>query len=209
MKNIILIAPPGGGKGTLSKELLKKYQFNHISTGDLLRDKAKTNIEIDNLLKNGMFVSDDIVLSLIKENIIESNINYILDGYPRTINQAKSLEKLLVDIKRNDYKVIVINLPYEEIKKRITGRYLCSQCGAIYNIYHDAFKPKHEGICDKCQHKLYQRSDDNEETFINRYQKYQNESKPILEFYKDKIYNLDGMLELEEKLEKVMEVLND
>ncbi len=206
MRNIILIAPPGGGKGTLSKKLLEEYPFNHISTGDLLREKAKDNKEIREIMEKGLFVSSDTVLSLIKEALLKNKEAFILDGYPRNMEQAEALDDLLERLGRQNFVVLYINTPKDEIVKRITGRRQCTNCGAIYNMNSDEYRPQFEGICDKCSSPLYERVDDNLDTLENRLKTYNEETRPILEHYRDRVVELNG-LNLDVK--KIMELLND
>lgn len=206
MRNIILIAPPGGGKGTLSKMLLEEYPFNHISTGDLLREKAKDNKEIRDIMEKGLFVSSDTVLSLIKEALLKNKEAFILDGYPRNMEQAEALDDLLERLGRQNFVVLYINTPKDEIVKRITGRRQCTNCGAIYNMNSDEYRPQFEGICDKCSSPLYERVDDNLDTLENRLKTYNEETRPILEHYRDRVVEING-LNLDVK--EIMELLND
>jgi adenylate kinase len=184
---IILLGPPGTGKGTQSELLTKKYGIPQISTGDILREAVKNNTELGKKVKKymdeGELVTDDIILDIVTVRIKESDCQkgFLLDGFPRTIPQAESLEK----ITNIDY-VIEINTSDETIIKRLSNRRQCTKCGKIYGI---DIPPRVEGICNKCGGKLYQRDDDKEEAIINRLSIYRATTKPLINFY-----NLKGNL---------------
>ena len=192
MKNIILIAAPAAGKGTLSELLVEKYNYVHISTGDLLRDVSREESElgkkVSNMLKNGELVTDEIVFELLENRLSkEDTLNgYILDGFPRTLEQAYKYDEILKKLNKDLGIVAVLNTEYETLKKRIVGRVLCSDCGSIYNTLTGVNTPKVENICDKCGGSLYKRSDDNEESFKTRYETYLEKTKPLIEFYQEK-----------------------
>ena len=198
MKNIILIAAPAAGKGTLSDLLVKKYDYLHISTGDLLREVSKENTElgqkIAKLLKNGELVTDEIVFELLENKLRQVDKPYILDGFPRTLNQAYKYDELIQKLNKDLGIVVVLNCDYEILKKRIVGRYLCKDCGSIYNTLTGVNTPKQEGICDNCGGDLYKRSDDNEESFKTRYETYLEKTKPLIDFYEKKgnLYYIDS-----------------
>lgn len=215
MKNIILIAPPAAGKGTQSKLLSSKYQIPHISTGDLLRSASLKNDEMGNLIKHiletGQLVSDDIVIKLLSDTIVgeECKNGYILDGFPRTVNQAKEYVKLLAELNFPLGDVIYLDIPKEVVKKRIVGRLSCSKCKAVYNNYIDALKSKQEGLCDVCSSNLVKRSDDNEQTFNDRYDVFMEYTYPLLEFFKDNLKIVKGDLSSLETFEEIVRVIND
>ena len=183
MKNIILIAAPAAGKGTLSDLLVKKYDYLHISTGDLLREVSKEMTElgqkIAKMLKNGELVTDEIVFELLENKLRQVDKPYILDGFPRTLNQAYKYDELIQKLNKDLGIVVVLNCDYEILKKRIVGRYLCKDCGSIYNTLTGVNTPKQEGICDNCGGDLYKRSDDNEESFKTRYETYLEKTKQL------------------------------
>ena len=210
MKNILFIAPPAGGKGTLSDELVSKFGYTHISTGDLLRDVDKSSelgIKVNELISKGELVPDDIVLALLKaklETLSESNA-FILDGYPRNIDQAYALEDVLQELGLSLDYAIELDVPYDILLKRAIGRVSCPKCKATFNTF---FKqPKVEGICDVCGEKLFHRSDDNEETFATRYETYMKNAEPLIEFYgnKNKLVKLDGINNTLEELVSVIQ----
>ena len=181
MKDIIFVAAPAAGKGTQSAHLVDKYNFIHISTGDLLRDEAKSGTPLGNKLKEmlttGKLISDDIVNDLLIKRLEEvKEVPKIFDGYPRTVEQAKLLDTLI-----SDYKVIYLDISYEETKNRILGRMTCPKCHSVYNT--TSLKPKKDGICDKCGSILDKRKDDNEETFKERFLEYQKNTNPLLDYY--------------------------
>lgn len=192
MKNIILIAAPAAGKGTLSELLVEKYDYLHISTGDLLRDASRDESElgkrISNMLKNGELVTDEIVFELLENRLNkEDTLNgYILDGFPRTLEQAHKYDEIMKKLNKDLGIVVVLNTEYETLRKRIVGRVLCSSCGSIYNTLTGVNTPKVENTCDKCGSSLYKRSDDNEESFKTRYETYLEKTKPLIEFYREK-----------------------
>ena len=197
MKNIIFLAPPAAGKGTLSEMLVEKYGYGHISTGDLLREEIKNKTEIgmqaESLMKEGKFVSDDVIIELISNRITKSDCEngYILDGFPRTLNQAEKYDELLNKLNKELGVVIYINIDKDMAMKRACSRITCPKCGKIYNKYSNEMKPKQDGICDDCGVSLTQRSDDSEETFVKRFDEYVNKTMPLYDYYKNK-----GVLEV-------------
>ena len=213
MKNIILIAAPAAGKGTLSEMLVEKYDYVHISTGDLLRDASKDETElgkkISDMLKNGELVTNEIVFDLLEKRLLQDDTKkgYILDGFPRTMEQAIMYDEMIQRLNKDLGVVIVLESDYETLKKRIVGRMLCEDCGSVYNTLTGVNTPSVENICDKCGGKLYKRSDDNAESFKTRYETYLEKTKPLIDFYKEKGVlhfvnsdTKDGMLEATEEL---------
>ena len=213
MKNIIFIAPPASGKGTQSEILVREYGYNHISTGDLLREKqndgTELGIKIKNLLASGSLVDDDIVTELLKEKLGSISGPFILDGYPRNINQANILDNLLNELNKNIDAVIYLNVDSDTAMKRALGRISCKDCGKIYHKYNEAMKPKNEGICDICNGELVGRSDDNEESFKVRFNTYIENTKPLLDFYKNegKLVVIDKNDTPDETFEEVKKVI--
>ena len=190
MKNIIFIAPPAAGKGTESELLVKDFGYNHISTGELLRAKQNDGSDLGNcikdLLSQGKFVDDEIVTEILKDKLVNIDGPFILDGYPRNINQAEVLENVLSELGLNIGAVIYLNVDVDTAMKRALGRITCPKCNKIYNKYSNDMKPKISGICDKCNISLIGRSDDNEESFKYRFETYLNSTKPLLDYYKGK-----------------------
>lgn len=188
MKNIIFIAPPAAGKGTQSDLLVKKYGYTHVSTGDLLRDEIAKQSEIGKDIKkimdSGNLISDDIVSKLLKNKLSSLDGPFILDGYPRDMAQISILENILKELNKSINIVIYFDVPYDILLSRVVGRLVCPNCSRSYHKVN--LKPKVDGICDDCQTPLINRSDDNEETFKNRYQSYIDYTSPITQYYKDK-----------------------
>ena len=211
MKNIIFIAPPAGGKGTLSDSLVENFGYIHISTGDLLRSVSKTSEigkKIDELISQGKFVSDEIVLSLLKDKLktLKENESFILDGFPRNLSQAELLDKLLLELNMNIDAVYKIDVPYDVCLKRAIGRINCPNCKTTYNKFFKA--PVVDGVCDKCGNSLVMRDDDNEITFKSRYDTYLDMTLPLCEFYKEKgiLVNIDG---INDPYEQLVSMIND
>lgn len=184
--NIILIAPPAAGKGTQAAKISKTYKVPHISTGDLLRNTS--NEEIQKLLKEGSLVDDKIITKLLKRRLENEDCTngYVLDGYPRNINQAKEYEQILKELNKALGIVIILDLDKEIAKQRIIGRVICQNCGNVYNELLKDTMPKEKGLCDNCHKSLIKRTDDNEETFNNRYETYEKETMPLIEYYENK-----------------------
>lgn len=191
MKNIIFIAPPAAGKGTQSDLLVKKYGYAHISTGDLLRSEveAKTSLglELSEIMKSGSFVSDEIVTKLLKNRLLQDDAKkgFILDGYPRNVEQAKILDNLVNELNINLDIVIYLNMSKELAMHRALGRITCPKCGRGYNKYESTMKPLKENLCDDCNIELISRTDDNEETFKIRFTNYINNTEPLLKYYEE------------------------
>ena len=186
MKNIIFIAPPAAGKGTQSQMLKEKFGYVHISTGDLLRAEiasgSELGCEVKNIIDKGNLVSDELMIDIIKSKLTEiKGKPFILDGFPRTLNQAESLDGILDD----NYETIYLELSREDAVKRIEGRLTCS-CGKSYNMNDEALKPKVAGICDICGKELVKRDDDNAQAFIVRYDNFLNNTKVLIDYYKNK-----------------------
>jgi len=192
VRNIIFVAPPAAGKGVQSELLKNKYGLAHISTGDLLREEVKSGSalgqDLDSIMKQGTLVSDDIITELLKKRLQKADIKngYILDGYPRTIEQAKKYEMLLEELHIDLGDVIFLDISEDIALKRITGRISCPKCGISYNRHFEELKPKVENICNKCQGNLESRIDDNEVTFRTRYQTYLSKTSTLLHYYEDK-----------------------
>lgn len=185
---IVLLGAPGSGKGTQAKLLVEKYKIPQISTGDLLRAAVSAGTELGKKAKAamdaGQLVTDDIVLGIIQERLSkpDAKSGFILDGFPRNIPQAQALDAMLARLGQPLQLSLLVDVDSEVLMKRLTGRRTCSQCGAIYNVY---FSPsKAGGKCDKCSGALTQRSDDNEETVRNRLRVYEDQTAPLVSYYK-------------------------
>ena len=192
MKNIIFIAPPAAGKGTQSKLVSVEYNIPHISTGDLLRDEVNSGSHLGKFLKEemdkGNLISDDIIVNLLRTRIckVDCNNGYILDGYPRNVEQAMIYENLVNELGKEVGIVIFMDIDKEIALKRTISRMICGTCGTSYNTAQENLKPTIDGVCDKCGHVSKVRSDDNEETFNNRFNTYINATKPLIEYYQNK-----------------------
>ncbi len=192
MKNIMFIAPPAAGKGTQAELIVEKYHIPHISTGDILREISKEDSEmgeyVRETLASGQLVKDEITYQLIEDRLKKEDCKngYIIDGFPRNIDQAYEYDKILERLGYDVGNVILLKIDKKVLEKRITGRRICESCGAIYNINDPKQTPKEESVCDSCGGKLYQRSDDNLESFQTRYQTYEEKTSPIIEHYRKK-----------------------
>jgi len=213
--NIIFVAPPAAGKGTQSALLVEKYGLIHISTGDLLREEVASQSELGLSLKDkmstGELISDDIVLGLLKKRLMQDDIKkgFILDGYPRNLNQAHELDSVLDELNMKIDHVLYLDMDKELAMHRALGRMSCPKCGKTYNKYEEVFKPKVDGKCDDCQEDLISRTDDNEETFNTRFDTYLDNTQPLLDYYKD--LNLLSVIDNsglpEETFKKIEEVI--
>ena len=209
MKNIIFIAPPAAGKGTHSKKLVDKYNYVHISTGDMLREViasgSELGLEVKSIIDQGKLVSDELIIRLINSKLSDiKGKPFILDGFPRTLSQAESLDSI-VD---NDYEVIYLDIDKETAIKRIEGR-LTWRCGASYNINEAVFRPQVEGICDKCGSKLVKRDDDNALAFAVRYDTFLENTKPLYEYYekKNKLHVIDVNKDASEIFDEISRIV--
>ena len=193
-KNIILMGPPGAGKGTLAKQLKDELNLVHISTVDMFRDAIKAQTELGKLAQNyinrGDLVPDDVTIGLVRERLSQDDCanGFLLDGFPRTLPQAEALSEMTKEISREIDVVVNLDCDNKELVRRISGRRVCRNCGAPYHIV--TLKPKKEGVCDLCGGELYQRKDDNEEALKVRLEHYVQDTKPLLDYYANK-----GLLE--------------
>ena len=200
MKNIIFIAPPAAGKGTQSAILEKKYHLPHISTGDVLRKESLEDTELGRYIRevmtSGGLVKDEVTYDLLLKRLSEKDCQngYVLDGYPRNIEQAYKYDEMLKELHQTLGYVILLDISEDILEKRITGRRICKSCNAVYNINSETESPKEESICDKCGSRLYQRNDDNITSFKNRYNLYLEKTKPLLDYYRKKgiLYVVNG-----------------
>lgn len=192
MKNIIFVAAPAAGKGTISAKVCTEYNIPHISTGDLLRNEiaasSKIGMEIKSAMARGEFVSYEVITKLLKKRLEAKDCKkgFILDGYPRNISQAKTYDNILKELNYDEGLVVFLDIDRELAMKRALSRVVCSKCGLSYNLINKEYAPLKEGICDNCGSSLKTRSDDNEESFINRFDTFMKETYPLLEYYEKK-----------------------
>ena len=212
--NIILMGLPGAGKGTQASEIVKKFPIPHISTGDMFRkaikDETDLGKEAKSYMDRGELVPDEVTVGIVKERISEDDAKkgFLLDGFPRTIDQVESLSQIMSELDREIDAVINIEVPEEELMNRLTGRRICEKCGTTYHLVFNP--PKVDGICDIDGGKLYQREDDNPETVSNRLSVNVKQSKPILEYYNNKgvLKNIDGSKDIDQVTNDVIDILD-
>lgn len=207
MKNLVLIGPPGSGKGTQSNILVEKRGYAHVSTGDLLRSEVAKGtdlgVRIKSVMDNGELVTDELVTELLKENIDLSSKQYIFDGFPRNVHQAEVLDSVILD--GVDYVAVFFNVNLERLIERVINRRVSSDGKHIYNLVSNP--PKKEGLCDETGLHLIQREDDKEQVVRNRIEVYERETKPMLDFYKEK--GLLAEVNADESIESVnRQILN-
>lgn len=209
---LVLLGPPGAGKGTQAKRLAERLALPHISTGDILRQNVKDGTDLGKLalgiMDKGLLVPDELVAKMLDGRFNNPDIKkgFILDGYPRTLSQAKTLDEILRGKNLAVDLVVYLDTSDAVIIKRLTGRLVCSKCGANFHAINMPSKVK--GTCDSCQGSLYQRSDDNEVTVRKRLQVYKNEVVSLIEYYTQakKLYRLNADLDPAVVLEQIIEL---
>jgi adenylate kinase len=216
MKNLILLGPPGAGKGTQAKEIADRYKLIQLSTGDMLRAAVKSGSEIGKrakaIMERGDLVPDEVVVGIVADRLDAPDCNngVIFDGFPRTLQQATALDEVLAAKKRKLNVVVELKVDDKKLVDRITGRFTCATCGAGY---HDTFKrPKKDGVCDTCGGtKFTRRPDDNAETVTNRLMVYYRETSPLLGYYfcKGTLRSLDGMADIADVSKAIFKVLDE
>ena len=211
--NIILLGPPGAGKGTQAKKLIDAYGIPQISTGDMLREavknKTQLGLEAKKFMDAGQLVPDEVVIGLVQERISRPDCakGFMLDGFPRTVPQAQALDKVLAGMSKRIDHVVSIEVPSQELLGRLTGRRTCKNCGQGFHVMFDP--PKAEGKCDKCGGELYQRDDDNEATVSNRLKVYDAQTKPLIDYYQAKglLRPIDGVGSIDAIFGRIKSVL--
>lgn len=212
---LVLLGPPGAGKGTQASAIVEKYQIPHISTGDIFRANIKEGTalgkEAKSYMDKGLLVPDELVVSIVKDRLLKDDCvkGFLLDGFPRTVNQAESLDSELSKMGIELDRVININANADILIERAVGRRICRECGATYHIKFNP--PKVEGVCDKDGGELYQRDDDNESTVSTRINVYMEQTQPLIEYYGDKglLLDVDGTLEISTVFELITEALDN
>lgn len=200
--NIVLMGLPGAGKGTQADKIVEKYDIPHISTGDMFRaaisDGTELGLQAKSFMDNGSLVPDEVTIGIVRERLSQPDCNqgFLLDGFPRTIEQAEALDAILADLGKSIEHVVNIEVAKEDLVKRLTGRRICKVCGSSYHLIFNP--PKEEGKCDKDGGELYQRADDNPETVNNRLEVNIKQSQPLLDFYaaKNVLTNINGDQEI-------------
>ena len=215
MLRAVLLGPPGAGKGTQAVRLVEKYEIPHISTGDIFRKNIKEGTELgqkaQEYMSAGALVPDELVVDLVKDRLQQDDCKngFLLDGFPRTIFQAEKLDEFLSE--SNLKMDIVINLKVEKeaLIKRLTGRRVCKDCGASYHIVN--IPPKKEGVCDICGGELIQRKDDNIETVENRINVYEEQTAPLIGYYKEagSLVDFDGEASLDEVFDAIVQAIGE
>ena len=210
---IVFMGPPGAGKGTQAEKIVENYQIPHISTGDMFRkaikDQTELGMEAKRYMDQGALVPDHVTIGIVKDRLSESDCKsgFLLDGFPRTVDQAKALDEILTSLDSKIDYVINIDVDLDILKERLTGRRICRSCGATYHMVFNP--PTVAGTCDKCGGELYQRKDDNEETVGNRLDVYVSQTKPLLDYYSlaGNLVNINGQQSIDLVFEEIREVL--
>lgn len=212
--NILIMGPAGSGKGTMSERIRDHFQIPHISTGDMFREniKKKTGLGLtaQSYINDGKLVPDSLTVAMVKDRIDKDDCSagYLLDGFPRSLPQAMELGKIATGDKSVEL-VLNLTIPFDELVNRITGRRLCKGCGSIYHTI--AHPSKVEGVCDNCGGQLYQRADDTVESLKVRLAEYENNTRPVLDYYSKKglVVNIDASLPIDEVWQQVKKALGD
>lgn len=210
---IVLLGAPGSGKGTQAKKLMEHFGIPQISTGDLLRAAVRGGTELGKKAKAamdaGQLVADEIVIGMIRERLQDADTEkgFIMDGFPRSGAQARELDKVLGSLGQPLDNALLIDVKFDALMKRLTGRRTCKDCGQMYNVYYSA--PKKEGICDRCGGELLQRADDNEATIGNRLKVYQEQTEPLVAYYQkqDKLSVIEGEGSIDEIYSRITQAL--
>ena len=212
---IIMLGAPGAGKGTQAKKIAEKYKIPHISTGDIFRANIKNGTELGNKAKTymdqGLLVPDELVVDLVVDRVKQDDCTngYVLDGFPRTIPQAEALDTALNAIGEKIDYAINVEVPDENIVRRMSGRRACVACGATYHLVH--IPPKTEGICDTCGKELILRDDDKPETVEKRLKVYHDQTQPLIDYFmkKNVLVEVDGTVEMADVFAAIVKILGE
>ena len=210
---IIMLGAPGAGKGTQAKMIADKYQVPHVSTGDIFRANIKNGTELGmeakKYMDQGQLVPDELTVKILLDRVAQPDCKngYVLDGFPRTIPQAEVLDKALAELSESIDYAINVDVPDENIVRRMSGRRACLSCGATYHIEH--IPPKKEGICDTCGQELVLRDDDKPETVLNRLDVYHKQTQPLIDFYTEKgvLRTVDGTVDMQDVFGAIVAIL--
>ena len=210
---VVLLGPPGAGKGTQAKLLRDRFEACQISTGDILRkavaDKTPLGREADGYLNRGELVPDDVIVRLVGERLKQTDCakGFVLDGFPRTLPQAQSLEGILKEMVLPLDGVLSIQVPHDVIVERLAGRRNCQNCGALYHLNFDP--PRNGETCDRCDGRLQQRDDDREDTITTRLRVYESQTAPLANFYRERgnLREINGVGKVEDIQQRIVEVL--
>ena len=213
--NLILLGPPGSGKGTQAQKIAEQYHIPQISTGDILRGAVKERtplgVEAQGYMDRGKLVPDEVVVGIVRERLMAPDCKkgFILDGFPRTLPQAEALDATLGEMKREIDHVISIEVDNEELLRRLTGRRTCRNCGTMYHVIFNP--PAKEGICNVCGGELYQRDDDREATIRARLQVYEDQTAPLIAYYNKKglLRPIKGVGTIEEIFRNIVKVVGE
>lgn len=212
---IIMLGAPGAGKGTQAKMIAEKYGIPHVSTGDLFRVNIKNGTELGmeakKYMDQGLLVPDELTVKMLLDRVAQADCEkgYVLDGFPRNIPQAEVLDKALSELGDAIDYAINVDVPDDNIVKRMSGRRACVTCGATYHIEH--VPPKKEGVCDKCGSELVLRDDDKPETVLNRLKVYHEQTQPLIEFYTAKgvLKTVDGTVDMQDVFGAIVDILGE
>ena len=215
MKSVVLLGPPGAGKGTQASGIAEKYQIPHISTGDIFRANVKEGtplgVKAKEYMDKGLLVPDELVCDLVEDRITKDDCKngYLLDGFPRTVFQAEHFDKFLAGKGQKLSMVVDIEVPEDILLPRMIGRRVCRGCGKPYHV--TTMPPKVEGVCDVCGGEVYQRDDDKEETVLNRFKVYNDQTSPLIEYYTKSGKNavIDGNRSVDEVFDNICALLGE
>ncbi len=210
---IVMLGAPGAGKGTQAQMIADKYHIPHVSTGDIFRANIKNGTELGmeakKYMDQGLLVPDELTVKILLDRVAQEDCKdgYLLDGFPRTIPQAEVLDKALAELGDAIDCAVNVDVPDENIVKRMSGRRACLSCGSTYHIEH--IPPKKEGVCDKCGNELVLRDDDKPETVLNRLEVYHKQTQPLIQFYEEKgvLKTVDGTKPMKEVFDSIVEIL--
>ncbi|MFZ2830313.1 MAG: adenylate kinase [Mesotoga infera] len=214
--NIVLMGPPGAGKGTQAKRIAHKYNIPHISTGDMLREAVAAGndlgLKVKEIMEKGLLVPDTLMIGLVKERLSrgDSKNGFILDGFPRTVEQAEALDKMLGELDRKIDVVLLVNSSEEVVVNRISSRRVCPKCGKVYNLL--TIKPQIDGLCDVDGSELVQRDDDLPETVRSRYRVYAEKTAPVIDYYSNSevfFLDIDGSGNIDEVAGEIFGLLGN